>query len=116
MRNAQQWLLAILFIVLGGMLFGVAGLALAGIITGWFSNSRKRGFSMAGLVAAVFWGVVGVAKVLSGQSQPLLSLTASLLKFTGLQAWLLILGSALLAFLAGGLGGWLGGSLRQVKN
>jgi hypothetical protein len=52
----------------------------------------------------------------SGQSQQLLALAGSLAQLAGAKAWLLIIISTVIAFLAGGLGGWLGGGLRQVIN
>lgn len=115
MRNSLQWFVAIFLIVLGGMLFGTMGLAGAGVITGWMVNSSKRGFAVAGLAAAFFWGSAALIKVLSGPSQPLLTLTAALANFSGPKAWLLVLLAITIAFFAGALGGWLGGGLRQVK-
>jgi hypothetical protein len=56
-----------------------------------------------------------VVKIVNGQSQQLLSLAASLAQLSGAKIWLLVLVSSIIAFLAGGLGGWLGGSLRQIS-
>lgn len=116
MRNSLQWFVAIFLLAVGGMLFGVMGLAGAGVVTGWLANSGKRGFGIAGLVAAFFWGSAASIKVLSGPSQPLLTLTAALANFSGPKAWLLVLLSVVIAFFAGALGGWLGGSLRKVRS
>ena len=115
MRNSLQWFVAIFLIALGGILFGAIGLAGAGVVIGWMANSSKRGFGIAGLAAAFFWGSAALIKVLSGPSQPLLTLTATLANFAGPKAWLLVLLSVIIAFFAGALGGWLGGGLRQVK-
>ena len=115
MRNTLQWFMAIFLITLGGMLFGVLGLAVGGVVTGWLTNSRKLGIGIAGLVAAFFWGSAASFKVLSGQSQPLLALAGAVANLAGTKAWLLVVGSALIAFFAGGLGGWLGGSLRRMS-
>ena len=116
MRNSVQWLLTILVMVVGGVLFGVVGLALAGIAAGMMLSSSKRGFLLGGTTAALFWLAVAVVKIVNGQSQQLLSLAGSLAQLSGAKAWLLVLASSIIAFLAGGLGGWLGGGLRQVIN
>lgn len=116
MRNSAQWLLIIFIIVVGGVLFGVVGLALAGIATGMMLSSNKRGFLLGGTTAALFWLAAAVIKIVNGQSQQLLSFAGSLTQLSGAKAWLLVLVSSIIAFLAGGLGGWLGGSLRQVIN
>jgi hypothetical protein len=116
MRNSVQWLLVISIIVVGGVLFGAVGLALAGIVAGVMLPSSKRGFWASGIMAALFWLSVAVVKIVSGQSQQLLSLAGSLARLSGASAWLLVMISTVIAFLAGGLGGWLGGSLRQVIN
>ncbi|MDZ7360010.1 MAG: hypothetical protein ONB46_04685 [candidate division KSB1 bacterium] len=116
MRYSMQWLLTIAFIVVGGIFLGALGLALAGAAAGWLVNSGKRGFGMAASVAAIFWLVVAVIKVLGGKSPQLLALAGSLANLSGPKAWLLVLVSGLMAFFAGGLGGWLGGSLRQVMS
>ncbi len=112
----MQLLLSILFVVAGGAFFGVAGLAAAGIATGWMLSSRLRSFFFSGAAAALFWIIVAIIQTAGGQSQQLLSLAASLAQLSGAKIWLLVLVSAIIAFLAGGLGGWLGGSLRQVIN
>lgn len=116
MRNSVQWLLAILMIVIGGVLFGAVGLALAGIATGMMFSSSKHGFWRGGAVAALFWLAAAVVKIVNGQSQQLLSLAGSLAQLSGAKAWLLVMISTAIAFLAGGLGGWLGGGLRRVIN
>ena len=115
MRQLTQAVLTVLLIFAGGLLFGAIGLALAGIGAGWLIASGRRGFLIAGVTAALFWLIAAIAQIESGQSQTLLSLIASLLKLSSASAWLLLIVSALLAFFAGGLGGWLGGSLQQVK-
>lgn len=112
----MQWLLTILVIVVGGVLFGAVGLALAGIATGMMLSSSKRGFWLGGAIAALFWLAAAVVKIVNGQSQQLLALAGSLAQLSGAKAWMLVLVSSIIAFLAGGLGGWLGGSLRQVIN
>ena len=114
MRNSVQWLLAIFMIAVGGVLFGAVGLALAGIAVGMMPASSKRGFLFGGTIAALFWLATAMVKILSGQSQQLLSLAGSLARLSGAKAWLLVVISTVVAFLAGGLGGWLGGSLRQA--
>jgi hypothetical protein len=114
MRNSVQWLLIIFVMVVGGVLFGVVGLALAGIATGMMLSSSQRGFLFGGTTAALFWLAAAVVKIVNGQSQQLLLLAGSLSQLSGAKAWLLVLVSSIIAFLAGGLGGWLGGSLRQV--
>jgi hypothetical protein len=110
----MRLLLSILFIIAGGAFFGVAGLAAAGVATGWMLSSRLRSFFISGAAAALFWIIVAVFQTVGGQSQQLLSLAASLAQLSGARIWLLVLVSSSIAFLAGGLGGWLGGSLRQV--
>jgi len=115
MRNLTQSLLAIVLIVLGGIIFGAGGLALGGVATGLLVNSGKRGFLISGIVAALFWLMAAVIKTTSGQSPQLLALAGSLANLSGTQAWLLVIVSAVIAFVAGGLGGWLGGSLRQMS-
>jgi hypothetical protein len=112
----MQWLMIIFIIAVGGVLFGIVGLALAGIATGMMLSSSKRGFLLGGTTAALFWLTVAVVKIVNGQSQQLLSLAGSLARLSGAKAWLLVMISTVIAFLAGGLGGWLGGSLRQVIN
>jgi hypothetical protein len=112
MRNSVQWLLIIFVMVVGGVLFGVVGLALAGIATGMMLSSSQRGFLFGGTTAALFWLAAAVVKIVNGQSQQLLLLAGSLSQLSGAKAWLLVLVSSIIAFLAGGLGGWLGGSLR----
>jgi hypothetical protein len=109
----MKLVLTILFTAMGGTLLGAAGLALFGVVTGWMMSSRLRGFLMAGFAAACFWLIVALIQIATHHGQTLLSLTASLINLSGASAWLLVIVSALLAFLAGGLGGWLGGSLRQ---
>ncbi|MGH7597556.1 MAG: hypothetical protein ACREOI_14475 [bacterium] len=114
MRNSVQLLLIIFIIAVGGAWFGVVGLALAGIATGMMLASSKHGFLLGGTTAALFWLTVAMVKIVNGQSQLLLSLAASLAQLSGAKIWFLVLASSIIAFLAGGLGGWLGGSLRQV--
>jgi hypothetical protein len=116
MRNSAQWLLIILVIAVGGVWFGAVGLALAGIATGMMLSSSKRGFLLGGTIAALFWLAAAVIKIVNGHSQQLLSLAGSLAQLSGANAWLLVIVSTVIAFLAGGLGGWLGGSLRQAIN
>jgi hypothetical protein len=116
MRHLKQSLLAIIFISAGGFFFGASGLAFAGIVAGLMANSNKRGFLVGGFIAALFWLVAAVIKISLGQSTQLLALAGSLANLSGAKTWLLVLASALIAFLAGGLGGWLGGSLRQMMN
>jgi len=116
MRDSMQWLLTIAFIVLGGIFFGAIGLAVAGAMTGWLVNSGKRGFGMSAFIAAIFWLVLAVMKTTGKKSPQLLALAGSLANLSGAKVWLLVLISALIAFFAGGLGGWLGGSLRQVMS
>ncbi|GEM_PF-6478250 len=116
MRDSMQWLLTIAFIVVGGIFFGAIGLALASAAAGWLANSGKRGFGMSASIAAIFWLVVAVIKVIGGKSPQLLALAGSLANLSGAKVWLLVLISAVIAFFAGGLGGWLGGSLRQMMN
>jgi hypothetical protein len=116
MRDVMPWLLAIFLIIVGGIFFGAIGLALAGVAAGWFANSGKRGFGMAASVAAIFWLVVAVIKVIGGKSPQLLALAGSLANLSGAKVWLLVLISSVIAFFAGGLGGWLGGSLRQAMS
>jgi len=115
MRNLTQSLLAIVLIAMGGIIFGANGLALGGVATGLLMNSGKRGFLLSGIIAAFFWLIAAVIKATSGQSPQLLALAGSLANLSGAKAWLLVIGSALIAFVAGGLGGWLGGSLRQMS-
>jgi hypothetical protein len=115
MRNFKQWLPAILLIVLGGVTFGAGGLALGGVVTGFLMNSGKRGFLISGTVAAFFWLIAAVIKTTGGQSPQLLALAGSLANLSGAKAWLLVIVSSVIAFFAGGLGGWLGGSLRRVS-
>ncbi len=114
MQNRIQLTLLILLIAAAGTWLGVNGLALAGVATGWMAYSSKRGFWLAGVAAAGFWLTVAVIKIASGNSQQLLTLAASLADLAGTKMWLLVGVSAAIAFLAGGLGGWLGGSLRQL--
>jgi hypothetical protein len=114
MRNAVQWLLIIFIIPAGGVLFGVVGLALAGIATGMTLSSSNRGFLVGGTTAALFWLAVAMVKIVNGQSQQLLTLAGSLAQLSGAKVWLLVIVSTVIAFLAGGLGGWLGGGLRQI--
>jgi hypothetical protein len=116
MRHWRQWLLTIIFISAGGFIFGASGLALAGSVTGLMVDSNKRGFLMGGFIAAFFWLIAAVIKIITGQSMRLLALAGSLANLSGAKTWLLIIVSSLIAFLAGGLGGWLGGSLRQMMN
>jgi hypothetical protein len=116
MRDSMQWLLAIAFIVVGGIFLGAIGLALAGAAAGWLVNSGKRGFGMGASVAAIFWLVAAVIKVIGGKSPQLLALAGSLANLSGAKVWLLVLISSVIAFFAGGLGGWLGGSLRQAMS
>jgi hypothetical protein len=101
---------------MGGIIFGAGGLALGGVATGLLVNSGKRGFLISGMGAALFWLMAAVIKTMSGPSQQLLALAGSLVNLSGVQAWLLVIGSVVIAFIAGGLGGWLGGSLRQRAN
>jgi len=114
MRNSVQWLLIIFAIAVGGVLLGAGGLALAGIATGMMLSSSKRGFLVGGTTAALFWLAVAVVKIANGQSRQLLALAESLAQLSGAKAWLLVMISTVIAFLAGGLGGWLGGGLRQI--
>jgi len=116
MRHSMQWLLTIAFIVLGGIFFGAIGLAVAGAAAGWLVNSGKRGFGMGASAAAILWLVVAVIKTIGGKSPQLLALAGSFANLAGAKVWLLVLISVLIAFFAGGLGGWLGGSLRQVMS
>lgn len=116
MRNLTQWLLAVVCMTCGGMIFGVSGLALGGVATGLLANSSKRGFFIGSFSAALFWLIIASGKVFSGQSPQLLELAGSLANLTGTKAWLLVVAAAVIAFFAGGLGGWLGGSLRQIIN
>jgi len=116
MRNLTQCLLAIVLIAMGGIIFGAIGLALGGVATGLLMNSGKRGFLLSGVVAAFFWLIAAVIKATSGQSPQLLTLAASLANLTDAKAWLLVFVSSVIAFLAGGLGGWLGGSLRRLSS
>jgi len=111
MRNLTQGLFAIFLIAMGGIIFGAGGVA-----TGLLVNSGKRGFLISGMIAALFWLIAAVIKIMSGQSPQLLVLAGALANLAGAQAWLLIIGSVVIAFLTGGLGGWLGGSLRQMIN
>jgi len=115
MRNWKQWPFAIIFISMGGVIFGAGGLALAGLITGWLVNSSQRGFLMSGLTAAFFWLIIAVVKIAGDQSPQLLALAGSLANLSGAKTWLLLMVSSIIAFCAGGLGGWLGGSLRQLS-
>ena len=112
----MQWLLAVVFITIGGMIFGASGLALGGVATGLLAGSSRRGFLIGSFSAAFFWLMVASGKVFSGQSPQLLTLAGSLANLTDTTAWLLVVAALLIAFLAGGLGGWLGGSLRQTIN
>ncbi len=116
MRNLMQWLLAVVFITIGGMIFGASGLALGGVATGLLAGSSRRGFFIGSFCAAFFWLMVASGKVISGQSPQLLMLAGSLANLTGTTAWLLVVAALVIAFFAGGLGGWLGGSLRQMLN
>jgi len=115
MRNLTQCLLAIVLIAMGGMIFGAIGLALGGVATGLLINSGKRGFFLSGIVAGLFWLIAAVVKITIGQSPQLLALAGSLANLSGAKGWLLILLSSVIAFVTGGLGGWLGGSLRQMS-
>jgi hypothetical protein len=114
MQNRILSALPILLIAIAGTWLGVNGLACAGVATGWMVYSPKRGFWLAGVAAAGFWLIVTVIKIVSGNSQQLLTLAAALANLAGAKMWLLVVVSAAIAFLAGGLGGWLGGSLRQL--
>jgi hypothetical protein len=114
MKKWTQSLWAILFSAASGALLGTLGLTLAGIVIGLMLASSKRGFLVSGAVAALFWIIVAIIQTGGGQSQQLLSLAASMAQLSGAKVWLLVMVSAIIAFLAGGLGGWLGGSLRQV--
>ncbi len=116
MQNWKQWLLAVLLIALGGMFFGAIGLALAGVGIGAIANSSKRGFFRGGMIAALFWLAAAMYKIVNTPSPQLLALAGSLANLSGAQVWLLVIGSAVIAFLAGGLGGWLGSSLRQMSD
>lgn len=116
MQNSVRWLLIIFVIAVGGALFGAVGLAMAGIATGTMLSSSKRGFLLGGTTAALFWLAAAVVKIVNGQSQQLLALAGSLAQLSGVKAWLLVMISTVIAFLAGGLGGWLGSSLRQIIN
>ncbi len=116
MRNLMQWLLAVVFITIGGMIFGASGLALGGVATGLLADSSRRGFLIGSFSAAFFWLMVASGKVISGQSPQLLMLAGSLANLRGTTAWLLVVAALVIAFFAGGLGGWLGGSLRQMLN
>jgi len=116
MRNLTQYLLAIVLISIGGILLGAVGLALGGVATGLLVNSGKRGFLLSSIIAALFWLVAAIIKTTSGQSPQLLTLAGSLANLSGAQAWLLVIVSSVIAFLAGGLGGWLGGNLRQMSS
>jgi hypothetical protein len=115
MRNLRLLSSAVLFMITGGIFFGASGLAAAGVATGMILSSSKRGFFLSGVIAALFWLVVATYKIASGQSPQLLALAGSLAQLSGVQAWLLVIISSVIAFLAGGLGGWLGGSLRQGR-
>jgi len=114
MSNLTQYLLAIVLIAMGGIIFGAGGLALGGGVTGFLMNSGKRGFLLSGIIAAGFWFFTAAIKTTSGPSPQLLALAGSLANLSGAKAWLLVIVSSVIAFLAGGLGGWLGGSLRQM--
>jgi hypothetical protein len=114
MRNLRQLSLIILFMITGGIFFGAVGLAAAGVATGASQKSSKRGFLWSGVIAALFWLVVATHKIASGQSPQLLALTGSVVQLSGPRAWLLVVLSGMIAFFAGGFGGWLGGSLRQA--
>jgi endonuclease/exonuclease/phosphatase family metal-dependent hydrolase len=112
----MRFALAMLFTVVAGPLLGAAGLALAGVVTGWMISSRAVGFLISGAAAASFWLIAALIQIAGGQSFALLALTAKSVRLSGASVWLLSIISVLIAFLAGGLGGWLGGSLRQMKN
>lgn len=116
MHNLTRWLVAIVFVVIGGIIFGLAGLAIGGIVAGFLINSGRRGFLIGGSLAAFFWLFTAVIKVASGQSSQLLTLAGSLVNLSGAKAWLLVAGSVLIAFVAGGLGGWLGGNLQRLNS
>ncbi len=115
MQNWKQWLFAVLLIAMGGMFFGAIGLALAGAGTGAMANSNKRGFFRGGMIAALFWFAAAIYKIVGSQRPQLLALAGSLANLSGAKAWLLVIVSSVIAFFAGGLGGWLGGSLRRAS-
>jgi len=116
MRNWWQWFLSTLLVTIGGIIFGASGLALAGAVIGLILNSSKRAFLTSGVIAAIFWLAVAVYKIASGQSPQLLALAGALADLSGAKAWLLVIVATLIAFVSGGLGGWAGGSLRQMTS